>query len=54
MTNSGNLFADELNNCLIDESGFNQFKYKMSVYNKDAPDGSKLAVLSYADYCVYY
>ena len=49
VNNSGNLFYDELTILLTDESGFNQYKYKMSVYYKYVPDGSKLVVL----YCVY-
>ena len=53
MTNSGNLFTDELNNRMIDEEGFNHSKCKMSVYYKYAPYGSKLVVLSYVDYYVY-
>ena len=53
MTNSGNLFTDELNNQMIDEEGFNHSKCKMSVYYKYAPYGSKLVVLSYVDYYVY-
>ena len=54
MTNSGNLFADEITNFLIDEKGFIQSKFQMSVYYKYALDGSKLVVLSYVDYCVYW
>ena len=53
MTNSRNLFDDELTNCLIDESGFNQSKFQMSVYYKYAPNGSNLVVLSYVYDCVY-
>ena len=54
MNNYGNLFSDELTNCLIDESGFNQFKCEMSIYYKYAPYGSNLAVLSYDYDCVYW
>ena len=54
MTNNGNLFADELSNCLIDESGFKHSKFQMSVYYKYAPDGTKLVVLSNIDDCVYW
>ena len=53
MTNYGKLFADELTNWLIYEEGFNQSKYKMSIYYKYVPDGSKLFVLYYFDECVY-
>ena len=53
MTNSGKVFSDELTNSLIYEAGFNQYKYKISIYCKYAPDGFKLVVLSYVDGCVY-
>ena len=53
MTNSGNLFVDELTNWLIDEVGFNLYKFQMSVHDKYEPDGSKLVVLPYVDDCVY-
>ena len=54
MTNSGILFDDEPTNWLIYESGFNQYKFKVSVYYKYAPYGSKLVVLSYVYECVYW
>ena len=54
MTNSGKLFANELTNWLIYECGFNHPKYKMSVYYKYVPDGSKLVMLSYVYDCVYW
>ena len=54
MTNSGNLFSDELTNWLIDIAGFNQSKYQISVYYKYAPDSSKLVLLFYIDGCVYW
>ena len=41
MTNSGNLFADELIEWLL-EAGFIQFQCQMSMYYKYAPEGSKL------------
>ena len=41
MTNSGNLFADELTEWLL-EAGFIQFQCQMSMYYKYAPEGSKL------------
>ena len=54
MTNDGKLFTDEITNLLMDESGLKQSKYKMSVYYKYAPDGSKLFVLSYVDDCLHW
>ena len=53
MNNPGKLFSVELTNGLIYEAGFNQYKYKMSVYYKYEPDGSMLVVLSYVNNCVY-
>ena len=53
MTNSGELFADELTECLL-ESGFIQPQCQMSIYYKYAPYGSKIVVLSYVDDCVYW
>ena len=53
MTNSGKLFADELNKWLIKE-GFIQSQCQMSIYYKYAPDGSKIFVLSYVDDCAYW
>ena len=53
MTNSGKLFADELNEWLIKE-GFVQSQCQMSIYYKSAPDGSKIVVLSYVDDCFYW
>ena len=52
MTNSGKLFADEVTEWLID-AGFFKSQCQMSIYYKYAPDGSKIVVLSYVDYCVY-
>ena len=49
ITNSGRLFAYELTNCLIDEAGFNQSKFQLSVYYKYAPGGFKLVALFYVD-----
>ena len=54
MPNSGKLFSDELTYWLIYEAGFNQSKYKISVYYKYARDVSKLVVLSYVDDYVYW
>ena len=53
MKNSGKLFADELTEWLIEE-GFMQSQCQMSIYYKYAPDGSKIIVLYYVDYCVYW
>ena len=53
MTNSGKLFADEITEWLIKE-GFVQSQCQMPIYYKYAPDGSKIVVLSYVDYCVYW
>ena len=54
MTNPGKLFADEFTNWLIDEACFKNSKFQISVYYKYTPYGSKLVVLSYVDYCVYW
>ena len=54
MNNSGKLFSDELTNFMIEQSGFKNSKFQMSVYYKYAQDGSKLVVLSYVDDCVYW
>ena len=54
MTNYGKLFSDEITNWLIYKAGFKQSQYQISIYYKYAPDGSKLVVLSYVDYCVYW
>ena len=52
MTNSGKLFADDLTEWLL-EAGFIQYQCQMSIYYRYAPNGSKIVVLSYVDYCVY-
>ena len=52
-TNSGNLFADELTEWLI-ESGFIKYQFQISIYYKYAPDGTKIVALSYVDDCVYW
>ena len=54
MNNYEKLFYDEITNSIIYEAGFNQSKCQMSVYYKYVPDGSKLVVLYYVDYCVYW
>ena len=53
MTNSGKLFADELTEWLL-EAFFIKSQFQMSIYYNYAPDGSKIAVLSYVDDCVYF
>ena len=53
MTNSGNLFADELIEWSL-EAVLIQSHCQMSIYYKYAPDGSKVFVLSYVDDCVYW
>ena len=53
MNNSGNLFADELTEWLL-EAGFIQSQYQMSIYYKYAPDRSKNVVLYYVDDYVYW
>ena len=53
MTNSGNLFAIELPEWLLEE-GFIQSQCQMSIYYKYVLDGSKIVVLSYVDDCVYW
>ena len=53
MTTSGKLFADELSEWLL-EAGFIQYQFQISIYYKYAPDESKIVVLSYVDYCVYW
>ena len=52
MTNSGNLFADELTEWLL-EAGFIQSQCQMSIYYKYASYETKIVVLSYVDDCVY-
>ena len=54
MNISEKLFADEINNWLIDEAGLNQSICQMYVYYNYATDGSKLVVLSYGDDFVYW
>ena len=53
MTNTGEIFADELTECLL-EAGFIQSQCHMSIYYRYAPDGSNIVVLSYVDDCVYW
>ena len=53
MTNSGKLFSDELTEWLL-EAGFIQYKCLISIYYKYAPYGSKIVILYYVGYCVYW
>ena len=53
MTNSGKLFTDELTELLF-EAGFIQSKSQISIYDKYAPYGSKIVVLSHVDDCIYW
>ena len=50
MTNYGNLFADDLTECLLEES-FIQYQCQMSIYYKYVPDETNVFVLSYVDDC---
>ena len=54
MTHSKRVFSDKVSNWMIDDAGFNKSKYQMSIYYKYEPDGSKLVVFSYVDYCLYW
>ena len=54
MPNSGKLFADELNNWLMDKEGLKLSQYKISIYYNYAPYWSKLVVLFYVDDCLYW
>ena len=53
MTNYGNLFDDEFTEWLF-EAGFIEYQCQISIYYKDAPDGTKVVVLSYVDNLVYW
>ena len=53
MKKSGKLFSDELTERLI-KAGFIQSQCQMYIYYKYSPDGSKIVVLSYVDYCFYW
>ena len=53
MTNSGQLFSDELTEWLL-EACFIQYQCQMSIYYKYALDGSKNVVFSYVDDSVYW
>ena len=47
------IFAKYLDTATVEE-GFMLSQCQMSIYYKYAPDGSKIVVLSYVDYCVYW
>ena len=52
MTNSGDLFADELTYWLLEEV-FIQSQFQISIYYKCVPDGTKIFILSYIGDCLY-
>ena len=52
MTNSVKLFADELEEWLLEE-GFIQSQFQRSIYYNYAPYGTIIVVLYYVDDCVY-
>ena len=54
ITNYVNIFSEDLTNWLIYESGLKQSQCQMSIYYRYTPYGSRLVVLSYVDYCVYW
>ena len=54
MTHYEKVFSNKLANWMIDDEVFNHYKYQMSIYYKYEPDGSKLVMLSYVDYCLYW
>ena len=54
MNNYEKLFTDELINWMVDNSGFKQSQFQMSIYCKYTPHGSKLVVLSYVDEYSYW
>ena len=53
MTNSGNVFSDELTEWLL-ESGSIKSHCQMSIYYKYTPHGTNIIVLYYVDNCVYW
>ena len=53
-TNSGKCFADELAYCLINEAGFKQYQFYISIHYNYSPYGTIIYVLSYVDNCVYW
>ena len=53
ITNSGKKNSDELTEWFL-EAGFIKQQFQMSIYYKYAPYRTKMVVLSYVDYCVYW
>ena len=53
MTSSGKLFSDKLNNCMIYVTGLKWPQRQISIYYKNATDGSDLVVLSYVSECEF-
>ena len=53
MTNSGKLFSDGLTEWLL-ESGFIKSQLKIYIYYKYARYETKVVLLSYVEYCVYW
>ena len=53
VTNSGKLFADDFKKWLF-EVVFVQYQCQLYIYYKYSPDGTKIVVLYYVDYCVYW
>ena len=53
MINSGKLFTDKLIEWLL-EAGLIQSKCHMYIYDKHAPDGTRVSVLFYVDDCLYW
>ena len=53
MTNSGNLFYNELTEWLL-EAGLIKSQCQMSIHYKYTSDRSNFFVLSYVDDCVYW
>ena len=53
MNNSGKLFADDLEDWLIDKSAFKISQFQMSIYYKYSPYGKNIVYLYYVDDCVY-
>ena len=53
MTNSVNVFANELIDWLINESVSKQYQCQISIYYKYEPYGTKIVVLYYVGYCVH-
>ena len=54
INSSRNIFANDLTNWKIGEAGVEQEHFQVYIYYKYRPDGSKLFVLCYVYYCVYW